>query len=228
MFPSDPAWLNDHRVFGRLVAPGALYGAMATSAALAEGGSPVVVEDFQLHNPLVFAENNSDGASVEEGRKVQVVLDDSEQVGFTNVQIFSKGTENEWILHIEGRVSSGAQAPEAGGRVDLESLKARLSPADVPDYYRAKADTGINLGPFFRTLGNVWSAPGEALGEVILPEAVGRNDLDVHPLVMDGCFQVIGVARNMTGAPGEATYLPFGWERFWLSRQLPDRNCSAT
>ena len=228
VFPSDPAWLNDHRVFGRLVAPGALYGAMATSAALAEGSSPIAVEDFQLHSPLVFAESDAKEGADEEGRTIQVVLDDSEKLASSSVQLFSKGTgskgaENEWILHIEGRVSSGAQVPEAGGRVDLEALKARLSPADVPDYYRAKADTGINLGPFFRTLGNVWSAPGEALGEVILPEAVGRNDLDVHPLVMDGCFQVVGVARNMTGAPGEATYLPFGWERFWLIRQLPDR-----
>ena len=143
--------------------------------------------------------------------RFRVVLDDSEQAGFSDVQVFSKGAEDEWLLHIEGRVSSGATPPDAGGRVDLDALKARLSPADVPDYYRAKADTGINLGPFFRTLGDVWSAQGEALGEVILPEAVGRNDLDVHPLLMDGCFQVIGVARNMTGAPGEATYLPFGW-----------------
>ena len=223
VFPSDPAWLNDHRVFGRLVAPGALYGAMATAAALAEGSGTVVVEDFQLHNPLVFAESDAADGSNELGRTVQVFLDDSEQVGSSNVQVFSKGIENEWILHIEGRVSTGTQVPEAGGRVDLDALKARLSPADVPDYYRAKADTGINLGPFFRTLGDVWSAPGEALGEVMLPEAVGRNDLEVHPLLMDGCFQVIGVARNMTGAPGEATYLPFGWERFWLSRQMPDQ-----
>ena len=223
VFPSDPAWLNDHRVFGRLVAPGALYGAMAASAALAEGSGAVVVEDFQLHNPLVFAENDSDDGTDEAGRTVQVVLDDSEQAGSSNVQVFSKGADGEWVLHIEGRVSTGAATPDAGGRVDLDALKARLSPADVPGYYRAKADTGINLGPFFRTLGDVWSAASEALGEVILPEAAGRNDLDVHPLLMDGCFQVIGVARNMTGAPGEATYLPFGWERFWMTRQLPDR-----
>lgn len=29
VFPSDPSYLNDHKVFGRIVAPGALYGAMA-------------------------------------------------------------------------------------------------------------------------------------------------------------------------------------------------------
>ena len=58
---------------------------------------------------------------------------------------------------------------------------------------------------------------------MILPEALGRNELDVHPLLLDGCFQVVGVARNMTGGPNEATYLPFGWDRLWLTRRLPDR-----
>ena len=223
IYPSDPVWLNDHRVFGRLIAPGALFGAMASSAALAEGRAPIVVEDFQLHNPLVFPENSSEYAEGEEGRQVQVLLDDSGQVSSNNVQIFSRGAEDEWILHIEARLSSTTPVTDADGRIDLESLKSRLSPLDVPQYYREKADAGIDLGPFFRTLENLWSAPGEALGEVILPESVGRNDLDVHPLLMDGCFQVIGVARNMTGAAGETTYLPFGWERFWLTRQLPDK-----
>ena len=60
VFPSDPAWLSDHRVFGRLIAPGALYGAMAASALLAEGSTSVVMEDIQLHNPLVFSESDAD------------------------------------------------------------------------------------------------------------------------------------------------------------------------
>ncbi len=223
VYPSDPAWLKDHRVFGRLIAPGALYGAMAASASLAEGGGSVVLEDMQLHSALVFSEKDSEDGADEDGRKVQVVLDDSEQASSRRVQIYSKGPDDEWTMHVEGRVLPGGPSPESGGRVDLEELKARLSPADVPAYYRAKTSTGIDLGPLFRTLGTVWSGPGEALGEVCLPEAAGRNDLDVHPLLLDGCFQVVGVARNMTGAPGEATYLPFGWDRMRLSGRLPDR-----
>ena len=223
VYPSDPAWLQDHKVFGRLIAPGALYGTMAASAALAEGSDSVVLEDMQLHSPLVFSEQDSADGQDEDGRKVQVVLDASEQASSRSVQIYSKGTENEWTLHVEGRVLPDAPLPKAGGRTDLEGLKARLSSADVPEYYRAKASTGIDLGPLFRTLGTVRSGPGEALGEVILPEALGRNELDVHPLLLDGCFQVVGVARNMTGGPNEATYLPFGWDRLWLTRRLPDR-----
>ena len=223
VFPSDPAWLKDHRVFGRLIAPGALYGAMAATASLAEGSDSVVLEDMQLHSALVFSEKDSQDGADEDGRKVQVVLDDHEQASSRRVQLYSKGIEDEWTMHVEGRVPTGAPPPEAASRIDLEELKSRMSPADVPDYYRAKSSTGIDLGPLFRTLGTVWSGPGEALGEVRLPESLGRNELDVHPLLLDGCFQVVGVARNMTGGPEEATYLPFGWDRMWLSGRLPDR-----
>ena len=223
IFPSDPAWLSDHRVFGLLIAPGALYGGMAASASLAEGGRPMVVEDLQLHNPLIFSDAEARDGEEENGRKVQVVLDAPEQAPSRRVRIFSRGSEEGWVKHIEGRVSTGTSMPEGSTQIDVEKLKTGLSPADVSAYYRAKAATGIDLGPFFRTLRKVWSGPGEALGEVSLPESLGRNELDVHPLVLDGCFQVVGVARNVTGAQGEATYLPFGWERLWLAKPLPNR-----
>ena len=220
VFPSDPSYLNDHKVFGRIVAPGALYGAMACAAAFLEESGSVVVEDFQLHNAMVFEDEDE---TDEEGREMQVVLDASEQASSREVQIFSKGSEGEWTVHVEGRVSSGAPLPEAGERINLESLKAGLSPVDVAGYYRHRASTGVDLGPFFRTLGKVWSRPGEALGEVSLPETLTKHGLDVHPLVLDGCFQVVGAARNLEGTGGETTYLPFGWERLWLTGQLPDR-----
>ncbi|MYK62308.1 MAG: SDR family NAD(P)-dependent oxidoreductase, partial [Chloroflexi bacterium] len=222
VLPLDPVWLNDHRVFGRIVAPGALYGAMAVTASSTEGGG-LVLEDMQLHNPLVFSEKASTGDSDEEGRAVQVVLDESEQTSSRSVQVFSKGSDGSWTMHVEGRVPTAAPTPEVGERIDLENLKARLSPADVLDYYRAKLDTGIDLGPLFRTVERAWVGDGEALGEVNLPELLGRNELDVHPLLLDGCFQVVGVARNMSGAVDEPTYLPFGWERMWLTKRLPDR-----
>ena len=220
VFPSDPSYLNDHKVFGRIVAPGALYGAMACAAAFLEESGSVAVENLQLHNAMVFEEEDGND---EEGRKMQVVLDVSEQASSRGVQIFSKGSEGEWTVHVEGRVSSGAPLPEAGERVDLENLKAGLSPVDVAGYYRHRASTGVDLGPFFRTLGRVWSRPGEALGEVSLPETLTGHGLDVHPLVLDGCFQVVGAARNLSGTGGETTYLPFGWERLWLTGRLPDR-----
>ena len=228
LYRSDPEWLNDHRVFNRVVAPGALYGAMAASAMLCEGDWPVVVEDLQLHNPLVFPEES--GREYETGededkdsRKLQLVLDASEQARSRPVQIFSKGNEEGWTVHVEGRVSADAPVPEAAGRIDAESLKSVLSPVDVAGYYRARADTGVDLGPSFRTLGKAWSRPGEALGEVSFPAALGSSGTDIHPLLLDGCFQVVGIARGLTGTQSTTTYLPFGWERLWLTQKLPER-----
>ena len=221
VFPSDPAWMDDHRVFGRVVAPGALYGAMTIAASLLEEGGSVVVEEMQLHNPLVFDEDEDETDAA--GRTLQVVLDAPDPSAPRGVQIFSRGSEGVWTVHVEGRLAAGVPDPEDSNRIDLESLRADLSPVEVADYYRHRASTGVDLGPSFRTLGRAWSGPGEAVAEVSLPEAMAGHGLDVHPLVLDGCFQAVGVARNVAGSEGGATYLPFGWERLWLAGRLPDR-----
>ena len=223
VFPSDPTWLNDHRVFGRVIAPGAFYGAMAISASTAERSGSMVIEEMQLHNALIFPEESADNDEGR-GREMQVLLEAPEEAPSRLVRIFSKGeAEEDWTLHAECRAPSDAGARQASEQVDLESLKAGLSPEDVPAFYRAKAGVGIDLGPSFRTLRMVWSREGEALGEVCFPEALGGNGLDVHPLLLDGCFQVMGAARNPGGAEDGITYLPFGWERLWLPDRLPDR-----
>ena len=222
LFPSDPPWMSDHRVFGRVVAPGAVYGAMVASAALAEGSRSVIVEDMQLHNALVFEEENEEDPTAA-ARTVQLAIDESGSAASRAVRIFSKGNEGVWSQHIEGRLASASSAPGEGESIDLEQLRADLKAADVDAYYRHRASTGVNLGPFFRTLKQVWSGPGEALGEVSLPEAFERHGLDVHPLVLDGCFQVFGTARKFAESEGASAYLPFGWEQLWLAGRLPDR-----
>ena len=222
LFPSDPPWMSDHRVFGRIVAPGAVYGAMAASAARVEGSESIIVENMQLHNPLVFEEED-EGEPATAARTVQLAIDKSEPAAPGVVRIFSKGIDGDWILHVEGRLANARSATDDGESIDLEQLRADLKPADVDAYYRQRAGTGVSLGPFFRTLKRVWSGPGEALGEVSLPEAFERHGLDVHPLVLDGCFQVFGTARQLGESEGAAAYLPFGWEQLWLAGRLPDR-----
>ena len=226
LFPSDPAWLGDHRVFDRLIAPGALYGAMAVSACVADSPGSAVVEDFQMRSALVFAGGSAADGSEEEGRRVQVLLDGSAKGASGTVQILSRGVDDqEWTLHAEGRVSTspGSGPSQAGASLDPARLKADLEPVDLTAYYRAKADVGIDLGPSFRTLKALWSRPGEALSEVSLPDSVDRSGLDIHPLVLDGCFQVMGAARAPVGSDDGVTYLPFGWERLELPERLPDR-----
>ena len=225
LFPSDPAWLGDHRVFNRLVAPGALYGAMAAAACSADSPGAAVVEDFQMRTALVFPETNSADGSEEEGLSLQVLLDDAGDDTSRRVRVLSRGTNDEdWTLHAEGLVSTGPDsgAAAAGEELDPARLKGDLAPVELGAYYRAKAEVGIDLGPSFRTLRALWSRPGEALGEISLPDSVSRSGLDIHPLMLDGCFQVVAAARTPAGSDEADTYLPFGWERLALPERLPD------
>ena len=69
----------------------------------------------------------------------------------------------------------------------------------------------------------------EALGEVWLSEGMADVGSGVHPALLDACFQVVGAAHHSTGAetgtkiPTNVVWLPVGWDRFWLRRELPDR-----
>ncbi len=226
LYPSDPAWLGDHRVFNRLVAPGALYGAMAASACTADSPGAAVVQDFQMRTALVFPQTNGADGSDEEGRRLQVLLDDPDEDAARRVRILSRGADDaDWTLHAEGRVSTDADpgSPAAGAALDPARLKADMAAVELQAYYRSKAEVGIDLGPSFRTLEKLWSRPGEALAEISLPDAVDRGGLDIHPLMLDGCFQVMAAARAQDGADEPVTYLPFGWERLALPERLPDR-----
>ena len=225
LFPSDPAWLGDHRVFDRVIAPGALFGAMATSACDAENAGATTVEDFVIASALVLPEADApdDG---EEGRRLQVLLHSPTEGASRRLQILSRnGNDQEWTLHAEGVIPNDPDSvrPVGAAALDPARLKAELNPVDVRAFYAAKADVGIDLGPSFRTLVGLWSRPGEALGEVALPDSIDRSGLAVHPLVLDGCFQVMGAARAVIGDDEKVTYLPFGWERLALAGSLPER-----
>ena len=231
VFADDPSWLSDHRVFGRVVAPGALYGSLALEAgrAVFGGDEPVALEALQICAPLVLEE--VDGAAGEEsGRTMQVVIGPADDAGSRSAEIYSRGPgEDGWRLHAEGRVSAGAV--ETAPDVDPEGLTTGLTAVDVSGLYGSFADLGLGYGASFQDLEAVWSGTCEAVGEVVLPAGLETAALLAHPSLLDGCFQVLAAAMGeINGETGNAadsesavTYLPFGWERLWLSGALPQR-----
>ena len=224
MFSSDPAWLDDHRVYGRVITPGALYGSMA--AATCESGGDtgaLVVEEFQLHSPMIFDQQDPQDTAQDSGRRVQFLLDRSETGKPRQFEIFSRSEgEDEWTLHAQGQVSSGPGRSASSEQINIEELRADSTEVDLAEFYRARADAGVDLGESFRTLRSLWVGDAEALGEVSLPEGTGDSAV-LHPLLLDGCFQVMAAARRTTGVEDSAPYLPFGWERLWLDAPLGDR-----
>ena len=224
MVPSDPAWLADHRVYGRVIMPGALFGAMAAAVPWTEGATGVVVEEFQLLNPLVYPEYDDVDAAAEPGRRVQLVVDGSRGNQPRTFEIFSKGEgDEEWTPHAEGQLSRLDPRNAPTERVDIRALKDRLPTQDLAAYYRTKSATSIDFGPALRTLQALWGSDGESLGEVSLQTQGEGLDSTLHPLLLDGCFQVLSAARHLSEVGRDATYLPFAWERLWLNGPMPER-----
>ena len=204
----NPGWLGDHRVLGEVVAPGALFLSQVWEALAVTGRDPgAMLSEVQIQRPLVISE--------EDGRTVQVVL--GAEGGF---EVSSRGTApgSAWEVHAEGRCGVFGGAAEA---VDPEALRDGLAPVAVEDFYRGMAEGGVAHGAAFRVLTGLWSGPGQAVGEVALPAASRPEEVRAHPALLDGCFQMVGVASGPEGADG--LWLPFGWEEAWLLGGLPER-----
>ena len=212
-------------MYGRVLAPGAYHGALASAAvALTSPGSPEAIEDFQLHAPLILG-SAIDGADPDQrGRTVQVVVRATDEASSRVVRVFSRtGDESGWTLHAEGRTAPAGGMPDSSARIEIDTVKSRLSPRPVSELYRSLATAGIDLGPAFRSVEAVWAAQGEALGEIVLPSDAGPSAEGLQPVLLDGCFQVMSALVDWGTDNRQPTYLPIGWQRLWLSGPLPDR-----
>ena len=209
--PPSLAFLADHRVFGSVVLPAAVYAEMglATGTALLRT-RPLVIEDLSIRRRLTL----SNGPS-----RVQVIAapQDGERLSF---EIFSRRTDasastSPWTLHATGRVVAAA-AEENRPRVNVEELRARCGrESAVDDRYRTFDRKGIQYGPSFQSLRRVFCGAEEVLAEIELPNAVAAGSLDyhLHPVLLDGCFQ----ALDALAAP-DVTYLPVAIRRLSVLR----------
>ena len=210
-------------MFGQVVVPGAMFATMAATVLWGERARAVVLEDCQLHSPMIVPVEESEDEEGAGGRRLQIVYDGADSAAPRRFEVFSRGSEEGWTLHLEGRMSPGRRRPEVAEGVDLEGLRADLVAGDVASLYRNKVSTRVVLGPAFRPLQAVWSGAGEALGEVALPDCLDGSGLDLHPILLDGCFQTVLAARDQARVAGKSTYMPFGWDRLWLAEPPPER-----
>jgi SAM-dependent methyltransferase/acyl carrier protein/NADP-dependent 3-hydroxy acid dehydrogenase YdfG len=132
-------------------------------------------------------------------------------------QIFScDGHEAEeepsWTLHVFGKVGVHEQA-QTPVQVDLAALQARCTEVlSGAEYYQRFSEHDIDLGSF-RPIAQMWRRDGEALGQIRLSQEVGSEAgaYQLHPALLNACFQVLGAAFPATGA--QASYLPVAIER---------------
>ncbi len=193
-----PSYLNDHRIFEAVVFPGTGYLEMALAAAASLGSEPHTLESVSIHSALTLPEDQT--------RVVQLILDSVEN-GQASFKILSLDGE-AWTLHATGNVRIGQSLP-APKKISLPEIGGQELAPD--EYYQALHETGIEYGPAFRGIKQLWRREGEAWGEIQLPGDVGDvPSYHLHPALLDSCFQLLGALLD--GQTSDV-YLPVGMDR---------------
>ncbi|MEI2579701.1 type I polyketide synthase [Scytonema sp. PRP1] len=217
--PSTPAFLKDHRVYEKVVLPGAAYLEMAWAAgATVFKSENLVMEDVAIRQALILPEN--------ETQTVQFILNlESPRSSF---QIYSLVTNQEnsensyWRLHSSGKIGVIEPEPEPE-RVNLAQLQLRFEQElSVKDYYQQYREQGIDHGPIFQVIDRLWGQEGEALAQIRMPEGLANEveDYKLHPVLLDACLQSIMAALPQLAKEAKTkTYLPVGLERLRIYRR---------
>jgi polyketide synthase 12/myxalamid-type polyketide synthase MxaB len=200
----QPPWLADHRIQGQVVFPGSAYVEMALAAAssFAIAGAST---DLSFRSMLTLT---GDARST-----LQLALTpDSDATATLKIVSSPADAETaagwtaaaEYTLHAEGALHKGAELqPEP---LPLADVQERLAGGamDTDSYYADMAEHGLDYGPAFQGLAQLYAGDGEALGSVELPApfAAQAGDYQFHPALLDACFHVIGAALHPPATNG--------------------------
>jgi phthiocerol/phenolphthiocerol synthesis type-I polyketide synthase D len=141
------------------------------------------------------------------------------------VPVFPSNSENGAATRTNGVYSSQAVAQQAKAPTldDLRAIQARcLEEVDLVQFYSRLQSHGIQLAASFQGIEHLWRRSGEALGQIQLPPTLAQDSdtYQIHPALLDACFQVLIATLPTTDETGEeALYLPTGLRSFRLHQR---------
>ena len=187
--------LDDHRIEGQPIMPGAGFVEMALAVAReSQRSDAVVLADFEIHGPMVFGE--------EALREVTVRLSGSGN----QLQILSRPrlTQAPWQLHASAKIVEGTYALPARDDVEIPAEHAVTGEAL---YARALA-AGLGFGPSFRQVAlSARLDETTIVSELVPAEADARYGL--VPARLDACFHgLILLFTDLLGENSTKAYIP--------------------
>ena len=209
-------YLNDHRVLRSAVFPAAGHLEMALVAARQMFPDQL----FEIRNAVfVSAAYLPDTGS----KTFQLALTPDGNGTFA-FAVRSRGDQGEpaWPLRSKGilhRAANDASTPDA---VSLAELQSRLTDHfDAQDHYIRTAKSGLQYGPAFQLVQEVWAGDGESLCRLRSDAQDAQLDV-IHPTILDACLQAMAHVRPQLAVfRVEDTYLPVSIEHLVIHQAVP-------
>jgi myxalamid-type polyketide synthase MxaE and MxaD len=236
-------YLDDHRIQGVAVLPASAYVEMALAAAVEVfGAQSVALKDIEFRKALFLPEG--------ETHTIQVILSQGAD-GAASFHIYScpggvVHSGKSWMLHATGKVcfqQDNSIITPAAGQDTLTEMRTRCAEKiSGQDYYRRLRESGIDYGPFFQSIAQLWRNNGDVLGEVQVPDGPEAefNGFQMHPAILDAGLQVLGaaVAAEATENGRQGIHLPTRIDQFrvhgrlgrhlWSHTRVQHREADAT
>ncbi len=198
-------WLDDHRVDGQVILPGAAYVEMALAAARELYGTPsVTLTDLEIQQPMIFAE--------EALREIAVRLSPASSL----LQILSRPrlSQAAWQIHVVAKLVEGDVPEPAVPAFELDAERAM----DGAELYRRAEEAGLAFGPSFRAVATATRADEGTIVSDLLP-----GEADAHygltPARLDACFHgLITIFSDLRGADASRAYVPIRFGEIRLVR----------
>jgi acyl transferase domain-containing protein/NADPH:quinone reductase-like Zn-dependent oxidoreductase len=227
---SASAWLADHRVFGRLLLPGAaMIEMMAATVSKATHWPAPQLTDFILQRPLLLPEPDEGDARWQvvvtpiSANRVELALYAAAPAG--------DGTGTEWLM-----IARAIGLPRADDLLEDWSIRRRpiedgrdpsVDTISVETIYDRFHERGVAFGPAFRCFSDVRMGDGAAQAWIELPITLRHGDdfPGVHPVLIDAALQLCWLAAAGAGpdVAEAALFLPIGADRIALRPGRYDR-----
>jgi acyl transferase domain-containing protein/acyl-CoA synthetase (AMP-forming)/AMP-acid ligase II/acyl carrier protein/NAD(P)-dependent dehydrogenase (short-subunit alcohol dehydrogenase family) len=204
----NPSFLNDHSVYGEVVFPATGYIEMLLAAGKnILNTDQVTIEKLAIPQALLLTQKNP----------VLVQTSLSKESNGYAAKIYSLKEENDWVLHASCTVYRGEQKESASAEAPpLETLKLKFrEKRSVEQFYQRYSEIGINYGPGFQAIRELWAGEESALSKIALPEALA-DGFQLHPVLLDAAFHTLAAA--IPASPNGNAYLPVSIERFHFYR----------
>lgn len=174
-------YFADHRVLGTVVLPTTAELEAATVVGRMHFGTPRVSFDNAMHHQAMSFTNGED-------RTVRVLVTPlkSDRASFRLVSAATEDSE-VWHTHMTGTLRK-SDVP-SGSTFSTKDVQARCQQTlTVADLYDRLDKLGLEYGPSFRGIRELYLGQHEALTKVRLPDGLANTQYVMHPAFLDACL----------------------------------------
>ncbi|UUO01999.1 type I polyketide synthase [Mycolicibacterium novocastrense] len=192
-------FLDDHRVQGSVVVPGAVYIELSLAAAKETYGVDLAVEDLVLHRALIL-DDTCDPL-------LRTTLNqDTGALEFAAHTATPDG-ELKWTITATAELT---RLPKSAGAPPPIAEAAPVNALSGDEFYALTEAIGFDYGAAFRAVTGLTAGDGWVVAEMEIPAPIAAelDDYRFHPALIDGAFQTLFGAPLSGGNATEGPYLP--------------------